>query len=255
MDTGMAGDGDQLSLGEAAKMLRQKKRGKLAEKRARLMLISALREGDLTAFADEFSQGCDVPRYKPIIDTDTGVPAWFWNELHHEHHANGSGYVPTGPYGDWTTSNFELSVSQYAVILAQTFPNFSDIGYLGSQSIYYQANALGCKVFRLDVERLATRSANGVIERARRKPFWTTGNLTASNKEKLLARICALFLHTGDQAEIASSPEMMKQALQNVALWDDGNPLDHSVNSDFYARFSALVSAESFDILCKKGAP
>lgn len=251
----MKSDGDSLSFNEAIAVLRQRKRGSLTVNRARLMLISALREGQLVAFASEYCEECDLRKYSAETKYDFAIPAGFWHELQSEDFDNTTGFMPTAPHGNWQLNCFTLAFSQYAYLLALRFPNFSDIAWRGTEVASYWAIAKNCTVFRLDIDRLAKRSANGVIEAARRKPFWPTGNLKASDKERLSARICAISMITAGWSELADSSRELEAVIRKISLWDDHKGRQPNVSDDYYRRFSELIGSEMRQIIEARGAP
>lgn len=240
-----------ISLNEAADVLRRSRRH-MTTKRARQWLIAGLRCGDLSADATTYYQDCYPVETSPISPSENqAIPMGFWGEVHCERFEESMKYYPygslrpSGPYADWENSNFVTSFTQFASVLALRFPNLNCASE-GTNPITFTATAIDCTISVMDLELLIGRNPNAIIDRARRKPALHMGNVTKSDRERLLARICAIFLTMADKADIARNPDKLLKTIERTTLWDEAsaNP-DIRVDEAFYRNFANMLAEEA----------
>lgn len=229
-----------IRLNDAVDILLRSRRD-LTVTRARQWLIAALICGDFAATARRYSQQLSPLKSNSLENFEqAAIPDLFWKEVHWNDHAdilNRTASKPTGPYADWGNSKFVTTMTRFASALEQQFPNLS-CGRFGSVPFTLTLTAEECTITVTDLEMMLQNKPTLVIERARRKPAIHMGNVTKSDRERLIARYCAMFLTLAEQIEIASSADTVITSLQNVSPYAQ-------VDDKFYRRFADLLVDET----------
>lgn len=243
---------DRLSMADATNRLVTEAR--LSEKIARRVIVAGLIDEQLIAICDLYWRDSIPPisgrerLQNSHIQDEAKVPADFWRMEHAEHYDwnSNDGLLPTGSWGYWRTdhlSRFTTEIELTATAAAERYPDFGELGYLGSLAVSLTWTVIGSTLHKVDVDRLIERrSFSALLKRVDRKVAARWGNTTKSDAMRVIARCCATFLTLGDQEELAKSPNKLVKSFQAVAAHASE---DAAVSDLVLRRFAKLVSEEA----------
>ena len=208
----------RVSMNEAAHLLvKSRKVTSLAV--ARKALIAALMEDKLVACCEAFWR-YSIPRItrrEDHVPWDSGVPADFWRLDHADDSSIEPGYTFSGPWASWSKSNFHLEIDLTGSTAALRYHDFEDLSVYGSKPVQIYFNAMDVSLNRFDVDRLCRRSPGNLgrlIRKASERPSIRLGNVTSSDRDDIIARLCACMIcDADDNAEGMTQDKILKMLL------------------------------------------
>lgn len=180
---------------------------------------------------------------------ESAVPADFW----HLDHANlrpsdGAQFVPSGYLGKWgATATFQAEMCLSAEYAADRYPEFPELRHLGGRPVEFQTCAMDVRICPADIDALIERGKtprqfDAMLKEARRKISIAQGNVSKSDSERLLARLCCNFLTLSHQWELASNPDKVLELVRSTCSRVSE---DAAVSDRMMLRIANLIADEA----------
>lgn len=227
---------------------------------ARRALIATFMEGEATAICDAYWRNAIVegrPLPAPAPE-DNAVPADFWHLNHAELSPDEPGFVTSGYSGRWgEIADFRTEICLSSNWASIRFPEFEDLRALGGQPVDIEICAMDVRIFPVDLDALIERGKKrgkfeALLKRAGRKPAIVRGNVSKSDSERLLARLCCNFLIVAQQHQPASNPEKVLEMVRSTAA-NAGQ--DAAVSDRMMRRIANMIADEAQRLAERSGPP
>lgn len=179
---------------------------------------------------------------------ESAVPADFWHLDHAQLLRDDTLFVPSGYVGEWSkTANFHSAICLSAEYAADLYPEFPELRYLGGRAVEFQTCARDVRICPADIDALIERGRtprhfDALLKEARRKTSIKQGNLSKSDAERMIARLCCHFLTLSQQWELASNPDKILELVRSTAATAGAKA---AVSDRMMRRIAVLIADES----------